>query len=404
MRVLAVVAEAGTREVGGGDGVRESKGMEPSQGQIEDGELSVASVGSTEGYLDQLYDGLNSNDGATEGAGGGSEPGVRKATVAVAEEACKQDFESSSRTVTAATVTPPTATATAIATATTTAALLADAAVAGGGIGAGTASKSSEDEQTKKAAATLTENSDMGERDDVQEHKRQVQMDGARNTGALVVATPALSAGVTIIAVDSGRPLENTPGIPVIAAVSTADTSITVSTDGSQVCSGSSNNGKEDLNPTGGKTAAAAAAVSRAPNTTLRPPPQPAEREETGAPRQRPRAASVSSVDTASVNAAGGGTGSRFSRIDTFVMEAVNADAAAHLGAPPLPRRDIRRDYLTNLGMKRAVVAGPGGTRTTPPIVRRSSFHHDVSKYHALFCVSLRVKVTPYLGGGGGGY
>ncbi|CAM9249036.1 unnamed protein product, partial [Sphacelaria rigidula] len=42
------------------------------------------------------------------------------------------------------------------------------------------------------------------------------------------------------------------------------------------------------------------------------------------------------------------------------------------------PRRDIRKDYLTNLGMKRAVVAGPGGTRTTPRIVRRSSFHHDV--------------------------
>ena len=48
-------------------------------------------------------------------------------------------------------------------------------------------------------------------------------------------------------------------------------------------------------------------------------------------------------------------------------------------GSPPLravkpPRRDIRKDYLTNLGMKQAVVAGPGGTRTPPPMIRRSSF------------------------------
>lgn len=54
-------------------------------------------------------------------------------------------------------------------------------------------------------------------------------------------------------------------------------------------------------------------------------------------------------------------------------------------GSPPLravqpPRRDIRKSYLTNLGMKRAVVAGPGGTRTPPPMVRRSSFHHGVRK------------------------
>lgn len=43
-------------------------------------------------------------------------------------------------------------------------------------------------------------------------------------------------------------------------------------------------------------------------------------------------------------------------------------------------RRDIRRDYLTNLGMKRAVVAGPGGTRR-PPMHRRSSFHDGVSHH-----------------------
>lgn len=48
-------------------------------------------------------------------------------------------------------------------------------------------------------------------------------------------------------------------------------------------------------------------------------------------------------------------------------------------GSPPLravrpPRRDIRKDYLTNLGMKGAVMAGPGGTRIPPPMFRRSSF------------------------------
>eukprot|EP00903_Cladosiphon_okamuranus_P005503 g5484.t1 len=53
------------------------------------------------------------------------------------------------------------------------------------------------------------------------------------------------------------------------------------------------------------------------------------------------------------------------------------------VGSPPLravkpPRRDIRRAYLTNLGMKSAVVAGPGGTRTPPPILRRSSFIQSV--------------------------
>ncbi|CAM9828579.1 unnamed protein product [Ectocarpus sp. 6 AP-2014] len=53
------------------------------------------------------------------------------------------------------------------------------------------------------------------------------------------------------------------------------------------------------------------------------------------------------------------------------------------VGSPPLravrpPRRDIRRDYLTNLGMKRAVVAGPGDARTPPPMIRRSSFIESV--------------------------
>ncbi|CAN0060448.1 unnamed protein product, partial [Discosporangium mesarthrocarpum] len=36
------------------------------------------------------------------------------------------------------------------------------------------------------------------------------------------------------------------------------------------------------------------------------------------------------------------------------------------------PRRDVRRAYLSNLGMKGAVVAGPGGTRTPPPLLRRT--------------------------------
>ena len=45
------------------------------------------------------------------------------------------------------------------------------------------------------------------------------------------------------------------------------------------------------------------------------------------------------------------------------------------------PRRDIRKDYLTNLGLKRAVVAGPGGTRSLPPpMLKRSSLHGGVRR------------------------
>lgn len=42
-------------------------------------------------------------------------------------------------------------------------------------------------------------------------------------------------------------------------------------------------------------------------------------------------------------------------------------------------RRDIRRDYMINLGMKRAVAAGPGGTSRPPPMYRRTSFVDGVS-------------------------
>lgn len=47
--------------------------------------------------------------------------------------------------------------------------------------------------------------------------------------------------------------------------------------------------------------------------------------------------------------------------------------------AKPQWRRDIRRSYLSNLGMKRALVAGPGGTGRPPPMYRRSSFSDGVS-------------------------
>lgn len=91
---------------------------------------------------------------------------------------------------------------------------------------------------------------------------------------------------------------------------------------------------------------------------------------------QRPRAATApESTENASSSS------SRYRRGP--LKQATIADPVKPGLGPPLraempPRRDIRRRYLTNLGMKRAVAAGPGGTRKAPPMPRRSSFQDGV--------------------------
>lgn len=116
-------------------------------------------------------------------------------------------------------------------------------------------------------------------------------------------------------------------------------------------------------------------------------------------PRARERAATIT-LPTASTSTVAVDSETRPSRAsNNGILQGTSVvSVTAHPlnpGSPPLPaeqppRRDIRRDYLTNLGMGRAVVEGPGGTRTAPPMVRRSSFHLDVSvAYFFVVCVVL---------------
>lgn len=386
VRVLAPTAklEAQTRGEGGvgnrQDGVAESKGVgvvRQAQAPIEAERVQPAArnTASTEEYLAQLYDGLHDFCGAARAEA--AEKGR------MAADNVDQGLEICSRTASPTADASPTATVTAIATATTTAVLLADAAIRS--VSAGPDILRSNEAKEDIDGIVQVEDKDVQEQ---REQGKNSEGEGSRerNTESLVLEVSALSAEVTIVGVEAGQPplAEDKTVIPVVAAVDSTNPPICAVAGSARVCSSS-----------GESTAADASSVtSPAPHTTAERELPNRDSEETtetklgayGRDHHRPPARRRSiSMSSADVTAAAGD--SVLSRIDAFLVDGLSSGAAGHPGSPPpLPRRDIRKDYLTNLGMKRAVVAGPGGTRTTPRIVRRSSFHHDVRTwYHVVF-------------------
>lgn len=388
----AAKVEAQTRGEGGGeggvgnrqDGVAESKGgsaVRQAHVPVEAGRVQPAasSRASTEEYLAQLYDGLHDFGGAARGEAA-EEGGL------AADKEVEERSETCTRAASPTAEASPTATVTAIATAATTAVLLADAAIRSVSADPDV-SRSSESKEDLEGIVA-------GENKDVQQQREQegdTEGEGERgreqNTESLVLEVSALSAEVTIVTVETGQaPLgEGKTAIPVVSAVDSTNTPMPALAGSARVCSSSDTNEvhSTDVDHT---AADVSGVTSPAPHTTTEREPLDRGLKETtetkiGAygsdhhhPPARQRAISASSADITP-----GGGNSVLSRIDTFFDDGLGGDAAGHPGSPPpLPRRDIRKDYLTNLGMKRAVVAGPGGTRTTPHIVRRSSFHHDV--------------------------
>ncbi|CAM9160175.1 unnamed protein product [Scytosiphon promiscuus] len=96
-----------------------------------------------------------------------------------------------------------------------------------------------------------------------------------------------------------------------------------------------------------------------------------------------PSSAASSSIRSTTSSSSSSSFSSSSSSISSRAADRAGSSTSSKAWSPPLravkpPRRDIRRDYLTNLGMKKAVVAGPGGTRTPPPMIRRSSFTQSV--------------------------
>lgn len=91
-------------------------------------------------------------------------------------------------------------------------------------------------------------------------------------------------------------------------------------------------------------------------------------------PRERRRPSISSDGRPPTAEAAASPSSARSSGNVTPTIANPVVPGSPRLRAVRPPRRDIRKAYLTNLGMKGAVVAGPGGTRTPPPMVRRSSF------------------------------